>query len=1032
MNLPDLSIKRPVFMSMVLLTLVLFGLIAYRNLGIDLYPKVEFPMITVVSTLPSADPETMETVITDPIEEALSTIDSIKTVRSTSAEGISHVMIQFDLKKDIDIAYQEVQAKIGSLHMQLPRDIIGPVINKFNINEIPILSLIVSSDLPVGELSHVVDKQIKPQIKRIPNVGQINVAGGQDRKVWLWVDRDKLDAYQLTIEEVEGALKAQHIDLPAGRISQEGSEVILKTKGELPSPADFENVVITTKGGAPIRFSDVGRVEEGLEEARSASQLGGTAAISLSIGKQAGSNTVEVAKKVKQEAASLQKSLAAQGVRIEVAQDTSLHIENSVNEVRFHLFFGGALAILIVFLFLRNVRSTLVCALALPTAVIGTFAFMSYLGFTQNVMTLLALSIAIGLLIDDAIVVQENIIRHLEKGMNPMEASSIGTKQITLAVFATTLSVVAVFVPVAFMKGIVGRFFYQFGMTVSIAVLISMLVSFTLNPLFSSRFLKAPKRGRLYQRFEAAFESLENGYAKTLHLCLKYKKSVLGLAVFSFVGAIFLSSALRFEFSPQVDQGEFTVSIKTPEGSSLEHTHKVVNELEAQIQGHSWIHYIYSSIGSSHLKQANRASIYVKMQDKKHRTTSQRDAIARIRDKLTSTTDAEITVSAGEKGPEGGHAGEMQFEIRGPSLAKLQEISDSLIEKMKTSTGYVDIGSSFEEGTSLLSISINRAAAADLGVSAFQIATAVKASIGGTEVTTLRREGENRPVTLRLSDAFRKDVNQIPLLKVRNQQGKLIPLSNLIEIKKYTRLTSIERNNRMRQVTVHANLVRSQKVLGEATKEIQEFIQSAALPPEYQFHLGGEAEMMKESFGHMFFALSLAVILVYMVLAAQFESFVHPFIIMLSLPLSIIGAIGALVAFKMTMSIFTMIGIIMLMGLVTKNGILLVDLINSLQSDEKMSRFDAIVTAGKHRLRPILMTTLAVILGMLPVALGTGSGSESNAPMAVAVIGGLITSTLLTLLVVPVVYFLVESLREKKLLSRLFRKKSPKAVITND
>ena len=1010
-------------MSMLLLLLVLFGTIAYRTLGVDLYPKVEFPMVTIVSTLPSADPETLESTVTDPIEEALSTIDSINKVRSTSAEGISHIIIEFNLKKEIDIAYQEVQAKIGSIRSSLPRDLIGPVIGKFNIDEAPILTLIASADLPIGQLTHFVEKEIKEPLKRVPHVGQINVVGSQEAKVWLWVDRDLLKSHELTIHDVEMALKAQHIDLPAGRITKETSELIVKTKGQLQEATDFNDIVIVNRGNAPIRFSDIGRVEEGLEEERSFASLDGKSAIALMVGKQAGSNTVDVAKKVKKKVAQLQTTLGTQNIQLVVAKDDSVHIEHSVEDVRFHLFFGGGLAILIVFLFLRNLRSTFICGLALPTAVIGTFAFMAYLGFTQNVMTLLALSLAIGLLIDDAIVVQENIIRHMELGKSPMEAASAGTKEITLAVFATTLSVVAVFVPVAFMQGIVGRFFYQFGMTVSIAVLISMLVSFTLNPLFSSRFLTPPKRGRIYQLFESAFQALENGYARLLRLCLKNKKIVLSVAILSFVGAIYLASALKFEFSPKVDRSEFTVSIKTAEDASLSQTMLSIEEAQNHIEKHPWVKYLYTTVGSGHFNTVNQGSIYVKMFPKEKRSTTQREAMARIRDELSSLSNATITVSEVEKGPRG-HGGDLQLEIRGPSLETLKTLSEKIIAKMEASTGYVDIDTSLKIGKPQIEVSINRAAAADMGVSPFQIAGTLQTAFGGSLITTLQKAGKRRDVTIRFSETFRNDPTQIPLLNVRNQRGELIPLSPLIEMHTETSHTQIDRMNRVRQLSISANLIRSQKVLGDAVKEISTIIEQEGLPAGYHFAFGGEAEMMKESFTNMLFALILAIVLVYMVLAAQFESFSHPFIIMLSLPLSVIGAIGALVTFDMTMSIFTMIGIIMLMGLVTKNGILLVDFINTLYLKEKMERNAAIIKAGKHRLRPILMTTCAVVLGMLPIALSKGSGSEANAPMAVAVIGGLITSTLLTLIVVPVVYALFETIREKKLLSLIMLRRA--------
>ena len=1012
MFLSDLSIKRPIFMSMVLTAIVLFGVIAFRSIGVDLYPKIDFPVVTVVSTLPATDPETIEMTVTDPIEEAMSTINSIKHLRSISAEGVSQVVLEFELEKDGNVAFQEVQAKLGSIVSKLPQDLIGPIVEKFDVDSAPIITVIVSGNLPVADLTHLIDKEIEQPLRRIPKIGQIKIVGGRETKIWLWVDRDKLQAYGLALQDIEQAIRSQHLDLPAGRITSSTSEIVLKTKGEFQTPQKFEELIVATRNGVPIHFKDVGRVEEGEEEERSSARLNQKSAIALLIGRQSGANSVELAHRIKAEVELLKEKLEARDIHLSLAQDNSLFIEHSIDEVRFHLFFGGGLAILIVLLFLRNLRSTFVCALALPTAVIGTFGIMSYLGFTQNMMTLLALSIAIGLLIDDAIVVQENIIRRLEEGESNVKAASEGTKQIALAVLATTLSVVAVFVPVAFMKGIVGRFFYQFGLTVSFAVLISMFVSFTLNPMFSSKVLKPMKKGKLYSFLERGFEGLENGYAALLKIALKYKKTVLVVAAVSFVGAIFLGKFLRFEFIPMQDQSEFSINFKAPQEASLNYTLQVMEKIEQRVKDKPWVDYLFTTIGSDSFQSVNLGSIYVKMPEKEERSTSQMDAMQEMRRELADISDGLVTIEAVQRMGGGRKMTDLQFEIRGPSLETLSTIASGVVEKMKQSKGYVDISSSFEAGKPQLDISIKREAAADLGISPLAIASAIRAAFGGVDISSFNKAGDRYDVSLRFSDQFRRQIDQIQQITVRSGNGALVPLRHLIELHKTTGPTQIDRYGRVRQITLFSNLNRSEKVLGEAIQEINTFMKEAHLPFGYSYDFTGAASNFKESFGHLVFALFLAVILVYMVLAAQFESFIHPFIIMLSLPLSLVGAIGALVISGMTMSIFTMIGIIMLMGLVTKNGILLIDFIKSLS--HTMTREEAIINAGKMRLRPILMTTLAVIFGMLPVALGTGSGSESRAPMAVAVIGGLMTSTLLTLLVIPVVYELVEKLRDKK------------------
>lgn len=1022
MFLSDLSIKRPIFISMALIALVLFGLLAFRTIGVDLYPRIDFPVVTVVSTLPAADPETIETTVTDPIEEVLSTLNSIKHLRSISAEGISQVVLEFELEKDIHVAYQEVQAKIGSIRSNLPLDLEGPVIEKFDVDSAPILTVLASGELPIDKLTHIVDKEISQSLRSVPQIGQIKMVGGREKKIWLWIDRDRLFAHGLSLQEVESAIKAQHLDLPAGRIAEGASEFILKTKGEFQTPDLLENLLIANRNGTPIYFRDIGKVEEGLEEKRSNADLNGKSAIALLIGRQSGANSVEIANRIKAQISTLKESLASRQIRLEIAQDNSLFIQHSIDEVHFHLLFGGALAVLIVLLFLRNLRSTFICALALPTAVIGTFAFFAYFGFTQNMMTLLALSIAIGLLIDDAIVVQENIIRHLEEGKSSKEAASIGTRQIALAVLATTLSVVAVFIPVAFMKGIVGRFFYQFGLTVSFAVIISMIVSFTLNPLFSAKLLKPKAQGKLYISMEKVFKALESKYGALIRFSLKRKKTILLTAIATFVGALLLAPFLRFEFVPQQDQSEFSIEVKAPPGASLDHTMHSIAAIEKIIENHPWIDYLFSTVGADGMQSVNLGSIYVKMLEKGKREISQFQAMNIVREELKVLAGDEITIQPVQRMSGGGRKmTDIQFEIRGPSLEILSSLAAQVTQKLKETPGYIDVSTSIETGKPEVEVSIKREAAADLGISPALIATTIKAAFGGVNVSSFKKAGDRYDVAMRLSEEFRGRRDQIDLISIKSPKGELIPLSHLASLHLHSGPSQIDRYGRTRQVTLFANLIRSEKVLGEAIKEINLFMKEISPPEGYSYDFTGAASNFKESFGHLVFALLLAVILVYMVLAAQFESFSHPLIIMLSLPLSIVGAIGALVLTKMTMSIFTMIGIIMLMGLVTKNGILLVDFIKTLRSDEKIDRDEAIIKAGELRLRPILMTTLAVIFGMLPIALGTGAGSESRAPMAVAVIGGLITSTFLTLLIIPVAYAQLEQVRDKKILSRLFK-----------
>jgi HAE1 family hydrophobic/amphiphilic exporter-1 len=1011
MILSDTAIKRPVFTTMVIGAIVVFGAISFRDIGIDLFPRVEFPVITVISVLPGADPETVETTVTDPIEEAVSTISGIKHLRSTSTDGVSQVVVEFVLEKDIDVAYQEVQAKLGTVRSQLPDDLEDPVVEKFDIDSAPIMAVVVSGDMPIRDLTYLSRKLIKERLQRLRNVGQVMLIGGRERKIWLWLDRDRLEGHALSVRDVEEALRTEHVEYPGGRVESGPREYVVKTKAEFGSAREIAQMVVAFRAGAPIRVGDLGRVEDGLEEERSFARLNDTRAVTLLVRRQSGTNTVEVARALKAEVAKLREELAPRGVRIEIGQDLSVFIERSVHEVQFHMVFGGGLAILIVFFFLRNLRSTLICSFVIPTAVVGTFILMNALGFTQNMMTLLALSLAIGLLIDDSIVVQENTMRHVEEGKAPREAASFATNEIALAVFATTMSVVAVFVPVAFMKGIVGRFFYQFGLTVAFAVMISMFVSFTLDPMLSSRFLKRQKQGRLFRVSEAFFLALERVYERLLGWSLRRRLAVIALAVGSFVAAGYVARFLRSEFIPVEDQSEFIVKVKAPLGASLATTDALFERIRARFQGQPWMSYTLVTIGADDLQRVNEGTMYVKMKEKGERAVGQLQAMAWAREQVADIKEAKVSVEIVPRVSGGGRRwADVQLEVRGTDLAQLEEITGAVIERMKKSGGYVDIDTTYEKGKPEVNVYVKRDRAADLGVNSLAVASTVKALIGGNDVSKFRAEGDRYDIAVRLEEDYRSRPEEIGLLTIRSDRGQLVSLRNVARVEEGRGPVQIDRYNRARVITILANLQREKKVLGEAAQELGGFLREAGLPPGYSFGFAGQAENMQESFGSLLFALGLAVVIVYMVLASQFESFVHPFTIMLSLPLSVVGALGALVASQLTMSIFTMIGIIMLMGLVTKNAILLVDFTNTLRERDGLGREQALLKAGPVRLRPILMTTFAMVFGMLPIALGTGAGAESRAPMAVAVIGGLAASTLLTLVVVPVVYTLMEDL----------------------
>ncbi|CAF23357.1 efflux RND transporter permease subunit [Candidatus Protochlamydia amoebophila] len=1011
MNLPDLSVKRPVFISMIMLALVVFGTIAFKELGVDLFPKIDFPVITVISTLPGADPETMEKSVTEIIEEAVSNISSIKHLRSTSAEGISQIIVEFDLDKNVNIAYQEVQAKIGTVRQELPNDLKDIIIEKFDIDSAPIMAVVLSGDQPIEELSKIANKTIKDSLQQVPGVGQIKIVGKQDRNIWIYLDPYKLEGMHLSVQDVIQAIKNQHLEFPGGRIETGKIELPVKIKAEFDQSQNLSSIVVAYQNGYPIKISDIGTIVDGLEEQRTLARLNEKQAIALVIRRQSGTNTVNVAHAVKKELERLKPELAAQGIHTEIAQDLSVFIEHSIEEIEFHLLFGGALAILIVFLFLRNFRITLISALAIPISVMATFMLLNWMNFTLNTMTMLALSLSIGILIDDAIVVVENIFRHFKQGKNAEEAAKIGTREIALAAFAITMSIVAVFLPVAFMKGMIGRFFYQFGLTVTFAVLLSLFVAFSLTPMLAAKFLKPSKSNHFLSKWIGkALYCLDQIYESLLIKALKFYKTSLFIAFFLLGMTIYLSQYIRSEFVPLEDQSEFFINVRTPLGSSLSVTDQALKNIRAQIQDNDWFKYSFSTIGNDSFNKVNEGGIYVKMTDKGTRTISQMDAMKWVREKLTNLENMKISVEPVEAISGGGaRNAAIQLDIKGHNLGKIDEIAQNLIAILQGYEGYVDLDTSYEKGKPEIEIHIKRDQAFALGVAPSTIAQSVKPLIGGSDISKFRADGERCNITVRLKEAFRNKTKDLLNLSVRNDQGQLMKLNHFIDVQEKQGPVQIDRYNRFRIVSVYSNLQSEKKVLGEAINEIQSAIQSMNLPAGYSVQLSGHAESMNESFENLLFALFLALVVVYMVLASQFESFIQPLIIMLSVPFSMIGALGILVITQSTLSIFTIIGIIMLMGMVTKNAILLIDYINLLRSKDGLDIRTAILRAAPTRLHPIMMTTLAMVFGMLPIALSNGPGSESRAPMALAIIGGLVSSMFLTLIIVPVMYYMLDN-----------------------
>jgi HAE1 family hydrophobic/amphiphilic exporter-1 len=1012
-KIAQIAIKRPIFAFMVLMVPIVFGLMAYPRIGVEQFPSVEFPVVTVVAVYPGADPSSMETKVSKPIEDALSSMGGIKTLQSFNVESVTQVVIEFQLEIDADKAAQGVRDRLATIP-NLPRELETPKVQKFDFGAQPIMSLALSGTLSPRDLTKLAEDVVKQRLGQVKGVGNIDIVGGRPREIHVVIDPARLAARGLTPGDVSAALEGQNLELPAGRIAENGTEVVVTTKGAFTSVQDIADAPIVTAGAASgaavVHVGDVAQVVDDMLEARSHASVDGKAALGLVIQKESGANLVSVAKHVRAEVAAMERLLADKGAHLTITDDQAPFIEGSFKDVQFDLVLGAILAIVIILGFLRDGRATFISALALPTSVVATVWFLSLFGFTFNQMTMLALSLSIGLLIDDAIVVIENIHRHLEQGKSPIRAAAEGTAEIGLAVLATTFSIVAVFAPVAMMQGIIGRFFFQFGITVSIAVLLSMFVSFTLTPMLSARLLKVHHRraGLVSRAIEACLVALERWYKRLLGAALRHRALTVVFAGGVLIGSCALVTQVKTEFLPDDDQSAFSVSVELPTGTALAKTQEVAELLAADLRGRGpGVVSTFVTIGRG-TGSVNIAQIQVNLKPVRQRAFSQQAVMGWVREHYKPLATGGIKLTLGQAGAVGGgDSRPIQFNLRAKNMDELIKASDALVAELRKTPGFVDVDSSYRGGKPQIEVTPDRAAATELGVPIATIARTVRALVSRDKVTDFKEDADLYDVRLTLADQVQTDFPALSNLMVRSNSGELVPLSSVVHLARGVGPTQIVRQARMRQITVMAGL--DGLALGEASPKMVE-IAKRVVPASIDTEMSGISQLMTESFGYMIVSLILAILLVYMILAAQFESFIHPFTIMMSLPLAVVGAFGGLYLAGQTFSIFGMIGLIMLMGLVTKNAILLVDFAQK-QKAQGASPKDALLVAGPIRLRPILMTTAAMILGMLPVALALGEGGESRAPMAVVVIGGLITSTLLTLIVVPVVYTYLDGLR---------------------
>ncbi|HXX65311.1 MAG TPA: efflux RND transporter permease subunit [Bacteroidota bacterium] len=1018
MKLADVSIERPVFATMMIFALIVLGLFSYMKLNIDMFPDVDIPYVTVTTVLRGAGPEQIETDVTKKIEDAVNPVAGVDHIQSTSQEGLSIVVIQFKLEIDGRTAAQEVREKVAAARANLPTEIEDPVITRFDPASLPILTLTVSGSRSGKAITTYTKDVIKKRLENVPGVGAVDLVGGDEREIEIAVDAAKLRAYNLSIEDVIASVGAANMEVPAGSLTNGPRQVLLRTMGKYTSMDEIRGVIVASPGGRIVHLSDVAAVSDGVKERTSLARVNGRAAVGLNIQKQSGSNTVQVADAIKAQIERMRKDLPAD-IEIDLARDNSTFIRDSVDDVIFDIAYGGLLAVIVVYLFLARFRPTAISAIALPTSIIASFIIMFALNFTLNVMSLMALSLAVGLLIDDAIVVIENIYRHMHAGATPTEAAKAATSEIGLAVMATTFTVVAVFVPVAFMSGIIGRFFYQFGITVAVAVLVSLFVAFTLTPMLASRWLReedeelAPSgsllRKALYY-FNHFFQILSARYQRAIAWSLRHRAVVIAVALAVFIASLAMSRLLSSAFFPTSDQSEFTIGVNASPGSSLEQTADICARIEQVLGQRPEVTTMLTTIGAGN-DPVTKGNVLVKLVKKNRRAKGIERIMGEVRRNLAEVAGANFSIMVSQ-GP-GGGTKPVIMSVRGDDLVTLEQLAGQVESIVRTTPGAVDVENSLETSKPEMRIRIDREKASDLGISVGQIATGIRSMVDGAVATQFTDGGEQYDVRVRMAKEDRTSLESIRDLTIKstkdgpNQSKILVPVTDVATIGGGSGPSKINRFDRQKEIRIDANT--STRQLGDVLGDILARTARMTLPAGYSVGVTGSGEQQAQSFVNIFIALALAVVFVYIVLAAQFESFALPFSIMLALPMSLIGAVFALLVFGSALSVISLIGIIMLMGLVTKNGILLVDYANVLR-DRGLERTEALVKAGATRLRPILMTTFAMIFGMMPVAFSVNEGSEFRSPMGQAVIGGLITSTLLTLFVVPVVYSLIDDL----------------------
>ena len=1064
MTLPELCIKRPVFTTMLILLPVTLGIFSYINMGTDLFPNVDLPIVTITTTRSGTSVEEMETGVTKVLEEAVNTISGIDELRSTTKEGISALNIIFVLEKNRDVAQQEVQSKINTILSRLPTGTDAPIIDKFDVDASPVMTIAVSGRRPIREITEIADKQIKDSLSSLSGVGSVSLVGGRRRAINVTINARKLEAYNLSIEQVRQALANQNLELPGGRVDQSSRELILRTMGRVDNVNQFGDIIVANVAGQPIRVRDLGTVNDSYEEPRSIGRLDGDSAVLLVVQKQSGTNTVEVIDTVKRKLALMTEGFAAEGrgdIRMETIRDQSRFINASLHEVKKHLVLGAILVGLTILLFLRDWRTMVIASLSIPVSLISTFMVMKMMGFTLNNITMLAMVLAVGIVIDDAVVVHENIFRWMEeKGLGAWDAALGATREIALAVMATTFSLVVIFLPIAFMSGRVGRFFFSFGITTAISILMSMLVSFTLTPMLCSRFLKLSKKareeGKSHHSGGIYGWLVEKPYLLSLRWSMRHRWAVMLAAVVVVLSVYPIGKNVGIDFLPKDDQSEFEIAITTPEGWTLDRTDQTFREIEGRLKNMRGVINVMTAIGDTTGRftraqgEVTRGSIYVRLVDLSERKFTQFDAMADARKMLMSYPDLRTSVQIPAAISSGQVNAEIEFTLVGPDLARLGTYSDQMIEKLRLVPGLTDVDTTLALRKPEMRVEINRDRASDLGVNVQTVASTLGIFVGGQVVSDFRDNqiGELYDVWLRASGADRDDSQVVSNLTIPSTKAGLIKVGNIANIGEARGPSQIDRFARQRKISLVANLAGMPTNIAQQT--FMKTFADLKTGPQYSLIASGRAKTQNESNAAFLMAFGFSLIFMYMILAAQFESFVHPVTILLAVPITIPFALLSLIILGQSMTIYSILGIFLLFGIVKKNGILQVDYTNVLRhraaedpnevppafrsngqthgdgefiarttgwqryisrlSDQKRTRLWAIMEANRTRLRPILMTTLMLIAGMVPIALGQGPGAASRASMAKVIVGGQALSLLLSLLVTPVGYSLFDDI----------------------